>query len=348
MSWRAIFADQAKTCADLGSPFTAAVLTLIAENGLPDGPVADRIASWPGDISSRGASVPLRLAGALHALILLNKDPRLAAQYPPNPLDLTALSQAVDTALIRHMDHIDTWLNSAPQTNEVARSAALIAATGWLAQRHSLPIGLSELGASAGLNLMFDRYALQAGPVTLGATDPVLTLTPDWRGKERPTGGFTIVDRAGVDLSPLDPVADRLRLLSYIWPDQPDRMARIAAALDQAALTPPDVAKGDAIKWLEHRLAIPMPGRLHLIYHTIAWQYFPPDAQTRGETLLAEAGARATPDAPIARLAVEADGHTPGAHMQITLWPGGRALSLGRFDFHGRWIEWRPDSQELS
>ena len=100
------------------------------------GPVYDRILAWPGDISPRGASVPLRLAGALHRLVLADLCPGLAAVYPPHAASDAALLAAVEEALAEHAARIDDWIDSPPQTNEVRRSAALIAAAHWLAARH--------------------------------------------------------------------------------------------------------------------------------------------------------------------------------------------------------------------
>jgi hypothetical protein len=100
------------------------------------------------------------------------------------------------------------------------------------------------------------------------------------------------------------------------------------------------VDRGDAAPWLAHRLAEPQPRRLHLVYHTVAWQYFPPETQDACLSALERAGARATPDAPLARLAMEADGLRDGAGLSLTLWPDGQTLALGRIDFHGRWLRW--------
>jgi hypothetical protein len=98
------------------------------------------------------------------------------------------------------------------------------------------------------------------------------------------------------------------------------------------------------VDWLATRLS-PRPGALHLVYQTIAWQSFPADAQARGAALLAAAGLAATPDAPLARLAVEADGRDTGAGLSLHLWdghtPDGVAVPLGRMDYHGRWIDWQ-------
>ncbi|GAB4268011.1 MAG: hypothetical protein Kow0013_18470 [Pararhodobacter sp.] len=168
----------------------------------------------------------------------------------------------------------------------------------------------------------------------------MLTLRPDWRGAPpRPAAGLNVAARAGVDLNPIDTgdAAQTRRLLAYLWPDQPHRLALTRAAI---AARPPLPDRADAIDWLAGRLD-PRPGRLHLIWTTVAWHYFAPASQRRGTALIEAAGAQATPDAPIAWLAHEADGAGPGAGLTLRLWPGDLRLDLGRADFHGRWIDWR-------
>lgn len=100
-----------------------------------------------------------------------------------------------------------------------------------------------------------------------------------------------IVDRSGVDLNPLDlkEEADNLRLLSYLWPDQPHRVELTRAAMSVLS-TRPD--KGDAVDWLETRLASHPNGHMHMIQHTVAWQYFPVEKQRYGTAIIEEAGAR--------------------------------------------------------
>jgi len=346
MSLRAALRQQATTCAALGSPFTARLLRLTADRLPPGTPLADRLLGWPGDITSDGASVPLRLMGALHGLVLDGIAPDLAKLYPPNATeDDDALWHATQTALITHETRLQRWLDRPPQTNEVGRSAVLIAAGHWLDAEYDRPMMLSELGASAGLNLTWDRYALETPHKTLGPKTPVLTLRPDWRGDPPPSAAPHITDRRGTDLTPLDPTdpAHILRLTAYLWPDQPERLARTRAALSIAA---PNVDAEDAAPWLETRLAQTPKNHLHLIYHTVAWQYFPPDTQARARRAIEAAGAHATADAPLAWLGMEADGVPPGAGLTLRLWPGDRQITLGRADFHGRWVDWRP--QEAS
>ncbi len=333
---------QAETCDALGSPFTARLLRLTSEHLSRGTVLTDRLFAWPGDISAGGASVPLRLMGALHGLVLDGADPGLAALYPPNPApDDATLWRTVEAALSTHETRLQSWLDRPPQTNEIGRSAVLIAAGHWLAAETGRPMVLSELGASAGLNLNWDRFALQTPARTLGPDTPVLTLTPDWRGDAPSQAGPQIVERRGTDLTPLDPTdpAHVLRLTAYLWPDQPERLARTRAALSIAT---PLVDAEDAAPWLEKRLANAPKNHLHLIYHTVAWQYFPPETQARATRAIETQGARATADTPLAWLAMEADDESPGAGLTLRLWPGDRRLRLGRADFHGRWVDWQP------
>ncbi|MDJ0627031.1 MAG: DUF2332 family protein [Rhodobacter sp.] len=349
MSLRDAFRAQADACSALGSPFTARLLRLCADRLQPGTRLTDRLFDWPGDIGAGSASVPLRLMGALHGLVLDNAAPGLARLYPPQPSTTDdALWTAVEDALNTHAARLDAWLDRPPQTNETGRSAVLIAAGHWLTAEYGLPLKLSELGASAGLNLMWDRFALALPGLRLGRADQALTLSPDWRGDAPFDCAPRVVDRRGVDLTPLDPQdpGDCLRLLAYLWPDQPDRLARTRAAIAVAEAT---VERDDAAGWLETRLAQPAPGTLHLIYHTIAWQYFPPETAARARGLIEAAGARATGDAPLAWLGMEADGQIPGAGLSLRLWPGDRHIALGRADFHGRWVDWRtPDPTSWS
>ncbi len=316
------------------------LLTLLASHWPNDSEFAQLCTNWPGDISPRGVSLPLRIAGGLHALVLGGHDEGLIAAYPPNQTSDQALIGAVLKALSTHQDFLTNWVQSAPQTNEVRRSVALIAAAHWLAARHPLPFVTSELGASAGLNLNWGQYALKAGGQTFGPTDPALTLTPEWYGPVPPPQNVEVRERRGIDLNPLDPTkpTQSARLLAYLWPDQPHRVALTRAAI---AASTTRVEKGDAIDWLVDRLATPKDGHLHLIYHTIAWQYFPITSQTRGTALIEAAGAQATAQAPLAWLRMENDGGEDGAALTLRLWPGNLHITLGRVDFHGRWVRWQ-------
>ena len=207
--------------------------------------------------------------------------------------------------------------------------------------RYGLPLHLSELGASAGLNLLWDHYALDLGRRRLGPEHPVLTLTPDWTGPMPPLAAPRVLTRAGADIAPLDPVRDRGRLLAYVWADQTARLDRCDTALTLAARLRPQITKADAGIWAQQRLAESFPNALHLIFHTIAAKYFRPATTARLNAALAAAGAKATRQTPLAYLSMERDGPSPGAALTLTLWPGDEIIPLGRADFHGRWVNWQ-------
>ena len=342
MRLRDAFRHQAQSCGRLGSPFMERMLSGLADAWPETGTLAARCTDWPGELGPNGASLPLRIAGGLHALVLSGRDPDLARVYPPRDVTDAGLIAEVLAALDRNEPFLLDWIDRAPQTNEVRRAAAIIPAAHWIAARHPLPIRVSELGASGGLNLMWDRFAIETDAGRLGPADPALTLTPAWSGTMPDAARIEVAGRAGVDLSPLDvrDADDRLRLLSYLWPDQPHRaeLTRAAIAAFDAGLD-----SGDAVDWLKTRLDTAHEGQLHLVYHTIAWQYFPPDRQEKGRALMEAAGARATPDRPLGWLSLEHDGDSAskdGACLSVRLWPGDETVTLARADFHGRWVRW--------
>ena len=338
---RQSFLRQANACADLGSPFTARLCTLAAERLNGDSSVGATVLGWPGNPDGTGDALALRLAGTLHALVRSGQDPALAAAYPPQQIEDDTLWAAVEAALRRDETFILERLKSAPQTNEVRRSSALLPGFLTIAALTGKPLILTEVGASAGLNLQWDRYSYQLGDFRWGKASAV-ELAPRWEGPPPPKANIEISERAGCDLNPLDPSSedDRLRLFSYIWADQQDRLDRTAAALEMATDSGLKVEKADAIDWLRKRPATPHPGVAHVIYHTIAWQYLPAALKAEGEALIADAGSRATEAAPLARLQLEADGKPDGAAILLTLWPTGETREIGRADFHGRWVKW--------
>ncbi|CAM3015419.1 hypothetical protein SAMN04488021_10878 [Paracoccus aminovorans] len=346
MGWQEALAQQARACRALGSGLTARVCEALTRVIAADqGPVGRRVKAWPGDPRPAADSLPLRLCGALHALVLSEAAPELARAYATG--GAADLDREVCQAVQMHGSHILDWIEHAPQTNEVGRSAVLIAGAWFVAGLlPGVRFDLLELGASAGLNLNFPRYSLadEDGfqPTLAGDPGSDLRLRPIWRGSPPPPAALPVGAARGVDLHPLDPARDGFRLMAYVWADQQDRLARLRAALAIAAAHPPQVDRADAADWLEARLAEPAPhGRL--VYHTVAAQYFPSATRARIETALNRAGAQVDAARPLAHLAMENDGGD-GAGLRLRLWDGTRprAWDLGRADFHARWIDWRP------
>lgn len=342
---RGYFSTQARHCRDLDSPFMVRLCTLFSQHLKQDSPFTERLMAMPHPENFWGVALPLRVAGALHALVLTQQCSRLSKVYPPHHDNVSdnELWDAIMHAIEAHEDFFVPYLDNAPQTNEVRRSGVLLPGFLLIAQITKLPFTLSELGASAGINLCWDEFSYSLGDISWGKQNNKVHMDPQWRGNPPPESHpIAVSNRAACDLSPinfLDP-NERLKLLSYIWADQLDRFTRTEHALEILAVKKYTVDCADISDWLPERLAQDSTGTVHVIYHTIAWNYQSDTEKQRNQQLIETAGAKATSQAPLAWLRFEADEQDPGAAITLTLWPDGREYKLGRADYHGRWIDW--------
>lgn len=332
------FEAQADACDSLGSPFTARLCRLLA--GLLDETTrcGSRIVNWPGD--PRADALALRICGGLHRLVLEGRDCGLAAAYPPHETDDAALADALRQAIATHDAALDAGLDLPPQTNEIARSGMLLPGFLAIARETGLPLDLCEIGSSAGLNLLFDRFSYTYGDARRGDPQSPVQLAPEVRGAVPPLhGSLTVASRHGCDIAPVDVGAEagRTRLRSYVWPDQPLRHQRLDGALELARRFPFSLEQADAASFVAARLAQRATGTVFVLFHSIMWQYMPQETRQAIRMALERAGA----DAPVAWLRMEpldtADGW---AMLSLTNWPGGETRRLARCDYHGRWIEW--------
>lgn len=336
------FQGQGVACAALGSPFTGRVCTLLAARLPNPSRFAARIARWPD--SHRSDALALRAAGALNALARSGKCPELAAVYPPHVADDERLWAGISAAIAVHDWFLHDYLDSPPQTNEVARSGSLLGGALHIAAATGLPLDIYEIGSSAGLNLGFDRYYYDFGAASWGSDAEGVMISQTWKGPLPPLDAkLEVWRRQGCDQNPLDPSTEetRARLMSYCWPDQAARIARLESGLLSMARSGPRVVKADAADWVEtHFSAVPEPGRVRTLMHSIVWQYLPPAIKARISSAMEKAGAAATADAPLAWLRVEPREGDPYATVTMTLWPTGETRDLGHADFHGRFTHW--------
>ena len=338
---------QAKACLALGSPFCAAMLERAAEDLEAGGPTAAPLAAFAG-LDLRGlmsAAVPLRLLGALHDLVLSGEDPALAAAYPKpgKASDADAAWREARRALAGDAERIAAFMGHEPQTNEVRRSACLLGGFLIVARETGLPLRTFELAASAGLNLSWDRYRYELGGASWGPTGSPVRLPTDWSGPLPPLDAqVRVISRAACDRRPVDlsdPV-QRRRLLAYVWPDQFERLERIAAAVALAREQGVTVETADAVAWTE-RTAGPAPGAASVVYHSVFWQYMPPESQAALRQTIEYLGIGATNEAPFAWLRMESPpGDLAAMEVRLTLWPGGRERLLARVHPHGASVEW--------
>jgi hypothetical protein len=338
---------QAEQCARHGSRLTAALLTGAADNLAAGGVVADLLVS---DADEPSGSVPsLRLAGALHRLVLERRAPELALHYPS--VGGTAPAEQVwpvaERTCHEHLEDLRLLVRSPVQTNEVGRAAALYGVLVRLTSQHRFPLRLLEIGASAGLNLHLDRFAYAVAPGTV-LGDPVspVRLVDPWRGAQPPYDVVpSIVERAGCDSAPLDPATPqgRLTLTSYVWADQVHRLERLRGAFEVAARSPVAVQRADASDFLRDRLAGPAQGAVTVVWHSVVRQYLSPAERDAVDTVLRDAGARASPGAPLVHVGLEPERVGEGDYsfrVRTTRWPGGHTVLAADCQGHGPPVTW--------
>lgn len=352
---RQAFLDQAGYCERLGSPFTALLCRTLGE-GLDGSVEIERyILGWPGDPGAFGDSVALRVAGALHYLVRAGRASELAQLYPPHAMPGAATLLAAARAVLRNSPaFVREFLRSPPQTNEVGRSAALMA--GWLeiAARTRFPLSLFEIGSSAGLNLIADRYSYRFGelhwtPVSEPRTasdrhPPGPALNCDWTGPSPAVHApLRVRSRRGCDRHPLSLVdpAQRERLVAYVWADQRERLERLNAAIGAMLAAPIFIETSDAADWIQAVLPSDSePGLTRVVFHSIVWSYLDGGAQQRIVKHLTEIGTASSAERPLAWLRMELAGREEPAALRLTLWPGGKEELLARVHPHGAFVRW--------
>lgn len=218
---------QKRICRDAGSPTYVALIDELSHQLLRDvGCGSDVLMS---DHHEPGRSALfLRLLAAVNRVIQENPDAELRLCYPTlgGTVSLARAVEAFRHELETNGEQILAEMRHAVQTNEVGRSAPISAAMNHVAGVTGLPLQLREPGASAGLNLFFDRYYVEYGNSGWGDPASPVRLTNYFETEPPRSTNLEIADRVGCDSSPLDAARpSTLRLLSsFIWPEQTSRL----------------------------------------------------------------------------------------------------------------------------
>jgi hypothetical protein len=335
---------QGDACAELGSPMYADLLHRCASDVTAGGVVRDVLAGHEDD--SGPSALGLRLMGSVHRLVLEDRSGDLSAYYPSagGAWDADAGWIAFLALLARDGEAVREWLDRPPQTNEVGRSAALYG--GLLHLPRDLPVRLTEIGASAGLNLRADRFGyVDDQGRRFGDPAAELVLDDAFVGRPlQPWPELRVVDRVGSDVRPLDPATEhgRLVLTAYVWPDQAPRLHRLRAAFEAAARTPAEVRGQDAVGFMtDLRLE---EGTTTVLWHSVMWQYLATDEQAAVSSRIDELGAEATAQRRFAHLRSEpARRMLEGPHeflVRLTTWPDGEEQLIGATVGHGLPTTW--------
>lgn len=247
-------------------------------------------------VTPRGQWVQNNFFAAVHDLLLRGIDHSLKHYYPTitetpgtdNPFPLFRAFCLEHAADIQKL-----LITRTSQTNEVGRCAVLLPAFHEVYKRAKKPLTLIEVGASAGLNLLFDRYGyLYSHNLIRGNIQSSVQLPCELRGEiqpDLPKQMPSIAERTGVDLHPINlQNEDEVRWLrALIWPDQVQRMRNLEAAIALAQVTPPKILTGDAFALVPHLIAKAKPDTTICVFHSFVLTQFSPEDRVRFYDLLA-------------------------------------------------------------
>lgn len=251
---------------------------------------------------------------------------------------------AWDDPLSLHADFLRGFVaDQGVQTNEVQRSWVLAPLFLRVARRTGADaFHLVELGPSAGLNLVWDRYRHRYAAGEWGPHDAPLVLTGREEGRvpgELLSVRPRVLSRVGIDRSPIDVTTDvGARLLAcWVWADQAERLERLARAVEAVRQDPPELVSGDFVELLPDVLARVPSGALLVVFQTAALGYVDEPRRPLVREALEDAGR--------AIAFVSAGSPRSGERrwgLRIEYWPRGEREFLGHADYHGAALDWAP------
>jgi hypothetical protein len=286
---------------------------------------------------------------AVHYLLLRNPEAglRLREFFP----DLTPQVNTQDDPYpifrefcLTHATELRALLQTrSVQVNEIARCAFFLPAFQIVSERvGGEPFVAIEVGASAGLNLLWDEYGYDYGDVIIyGARKSEIVLPCELRGSRRPSLATQlprVAFRFGIDLSPND-VFDEdamLWLRALVWPEQIARAERLEKAIALARQRPPLMIQGDALEIVPRALDAIAPDMPVVLFHSFVLNQFSDRARAQYYAQLTAYGAQRR----IYDLAIEPkDWPSP---LVLTTYENGKVSerTLAACDHLGRWMKW--------
>ena len=296
-----------------------------------------------------GQPVPNLFLGAAHLLLLKGAQHPVSTFYPsvsksPTP-DEDAYPYFREFCIQNSHEIIELISTRLVQTNVVKRCACLLPAFSIVAERaHGLPLSLVEIGASAGLNLLWDRYGYDYGEGRrYGNASSIVQLACEPRGAALPSMFEPFPDiglRVGIDLNPIDlndPDAI-LWLRALIWPEHTERVETLKGAIEIARHDPPTLLAGDALDLLPEVLDSAPDDSALCVFHTHTVNQFSEEGKERLHAIIDEHGSKRD----LFVISIEGQSNVEGALVELIAYENGGMIrrALARCDPHGRWLEW--------
>lgn len=299
-----------------------------------------------------GQPVPNLLLGAVHYLLLKGKEHRLTEYYPSmikqaRNIDAETFVYFKEFCLAHREELITVFKTKLVQTNEVRRCGYLYPIFSYIYSKVEKPLALIEIGTSAGLQLLWDKFSYSYGAdVTYGDEDSSVQIISECKGEHSPPflpKSPPVISKVGVDLhiNDLRNAEDYLWLKSLIWPEHQERLKLFERAVHCFKENPVELIEGDGVTLLSGLVETIPKDSVICIFHTHV-------ANQMAEDIKHELKEK------INRIGSQRDIF----HIYNNMWD--RKLHLDYFmdglefnetvgdtDGHGRWFEWNIQSQPL-
>jgi len=299
-------------------------------------------------LSPPGQPPPNLLFASVHYLLLISTNHPLKDYYA----DLSPSARPATTAYgtfrdfcLEHREEVGRLISTRlVQTNVVRRSVCLLPAFAAVSTLGGdRPLAQIEIGASAGLNLLWEHYQYGYGSrVAWGSTASPVRLSTDLRGEVvLPTIPTTLraAWAVGVDLNPVKIEDDDavMWLRALVWPENVEQQDQLLAAIQIAGEHPPRLLQGDGSDLLPELLEDAPPLATLCVFATHTLHQFPADSL---RTLL-QTMQRYSVSRPVHFVSMEQAGG-PHSQLTLTLYEGGisKVVRLANCHPHGRWLEW--------
>jgi len=320
------FRDMAESFEQGGSPLYARLAREVADDPVVAEIVGDHRPRW---------EAPMRLLAGVHLLALSGEEADPWSRF--------------HDVLRERREWLARFVaEEQVQTNEVQRAWALLPAFLEAAGEDERTLDLVELGPSAGLNLLWDRYRYRYGDLAWGPEGAELELAGEAVGgppaellRRRPS----VRRRVGIDRWPVDLRDERqaLRLQSFVWADQTARLERLRRAIEIVRRDPPEIVAGDYVEVLPRLLERRAQDGLTVVFHSASASYLRPEDRDRLRAALVQGGR----DGPLAWISYEFaegdDGPDVGFGsfaLDLTTGPAGSTRRLARLDGHANRMRW--------
>ncbi|MEO8538281.1 MAG: DUF2332 domain-containing protein [bacterium] len=304
-----------------------------------------------------GQPPPNVLFAAVHAVLAQSGDEPLREYYASlggsREADARAAEMLHDFCGRRREELLPIIRTRLTQTNEVRRSAVLLPAFASVAaESGDLPLSLIEIGPSAGLNLLFDKYQYDYGDARAGATASNVVLDCELRGAQPPLTIPAIAARCGIDINPLDieNEADVEWLRALLWPEHVDRLALLNAAIAVARSNPPELFRGDVLDLLPQQVSEAPRGSVVCILATFVLNQLPESVLTDLRTMLLELSTSREIFMVVmgfSEFVVPGTPRVGDTMVWMLRCRSGRGTYrlLAYANPHGRWLDWQSNSE---